>query len=379
MPPDEASISAAPVENKAEHDEPAPTSLRDADVLIPDTQSTTDVTIATSSADAGQRSHSAIESGSNIPVPGLDDYADIRAQMDDPQFAEWVNSQSADIPHMPAQERQTDHELSETGKQTLKPEAASHETDAESPEPIVPELPIPPQSPEQHQPGKNRSRRKLPMWIQTRQSPPRAGRKLQRMRCMKRMGLSTDREGRNRFSEKIWMKSLKPCQRKNSVTTRCFTVSTGKMRFTISATVSKCNGASEDKRKVLAALAVASRYYGGVVELTGSTQFKEQAMRLIIEYDLDIRMKLPAQRAQLEAMRQQFGATRDSVTTHIPTPDLNRQTPSPDAASPVSPATAAPKLLPLTLRAYQCPPYHRRRQHRQLPQSSLPFHPQQSL
>ncbi|WP_312734768.1 LPD7 domain-containing protein, partial [Escherichia coli] len=55
-----------------------------------------------------------------------------------------------------------------------------------------------------------------------------------------------------------------------------------------------CNGASEDKRKVLAALAVASRYYGGVVELTGSTQFKEQAMRLIIEYDLDIRMKLPA-------------------------------------------------------------------------------------
>ncbi|CZX17282.1 Uncharacterised protein [Enterobacter hormaechei] len=94
--------------------------------------------------------------------------------------------------------------------------------------------------PEQHQPGKNRSRRKLPMWIQTRQSPPRAGRKRQRVRCMKRMGLSTDREGRNRFSEKISMKSLKPCQRKNSVTIRCFTVSTGKMRFTISATVSKC-------------------------------------------------------------------------------------------------------------------------------------------
>ncbi|WP_338152716.1 LPD7 domain-containing protein, partial [Citrobacter freundii] len=104
-------------------------------------------------------------------------------------------------------------------------------------------------------------------------------------------------------------------------------------------------GASQDKRRVLAALAVASRFYGGVVELTGSMEFKEQAMRLIIENDLDIRMKLPAQRAQLEALRQQMGTTSDSITTHIPTPDLNRQTPSPDAAPPQSSATAAPEAV----------------------------------
>ena len=33
-------------------------------------------------------------------------------------------------------------------------------------------------------------------------------------------------------------------------------------------------------------------------------------MRLIIENDLDIRMKLPAQRAQLDALRQQMGGNK---------------------------------------------------------------------
>lgn len=346
MPPDEASISAAPVENKAEHDEPAPTSLRDADVLIPDTQSTTDVTIATSSADAGQRSHSAIESGSNIPVPGLDDYADIRAQMDDPQFAEWVNSQSADIPHMPAQERQTDHELSETGKQTLKPEAASHETDAESPEPIVPELPIPPQSPGATSTGQKQEQTQTAD-VDPNTSEPSPGRKETAESEMHEAdGLvygprRPEPLQREDLDEIIKALSTEE-QRDNKVLYRL----DGEDAFhDLGNRLEMCNGASEDKRKVLAALAVASRYYGGVVELTGSTQFKEQAMRIIIEYDLDIRMKLPAQRAQLEAMRQQFGATRDSVTTHIPTPDLNRQTPLTDAASPVSPATAAPEAV----------------------------------
>lgn len=88
-----------------------------------------------------------------------------------------------------------------------------------------------------------------------------------------------------------------------------------------------CNGASQDDRKVLAALAVAAKFYGGVIELTGSSEFKEKAMRLIIEHDLDIRMKLPAQRAQFEELRKQIGTTQDAVVTHMPTPDLNRNTP----------------------------------------------------
>ncbi|WP_244193697.1 LPD7 domain-containing protein [Pantoea cypripedii] len=87
-----------------------------------------------------------------------------------------------------------------------------------------------------------------------------------------------------------------------------------------------CNGASQDDRKVLAALAVAAKFYGGVIELTGSPEFKEKAMRLIIEHDLDIRMKIPAQRAQLEEMRKKMGASQDAVVPHQPTPDLNRHT-----------------------------------------------------
>ncbi|HED2436293.1 TPA: DNA primase, partial [Citrobacter freundii] len=108
------------------------------------------------------------------------------------------------------------------------------------------------------------------------------------------------------------------------------------------------DGASQDNRKVLAALAVASRFYGGVVELTGSPEFKDQAMRLIIENDLDIRMKIPAQRAQLDELRKQMGVTQDTITTHMPTPDLNRHTPSPDAAPPASPAPDAQTAAPAT-------------------------------
>lgn len=99
-----------------------------------------------------------------------------------------------------------------------------------------------------------------------------------------------------------------------------------------------CEGASQDDRKVLAALAVAAKFYGGVIELTGSDAFKEKAMRLIVDYDLDIRMKLPDQRAQLDELRKQLGKelNQDAVVTHIPTPDLHRQTS--EAPQPTSPA-----------------------------------------
>ena len=102
-----------------------------------------------------------------------------------------------------------------------------------------------------------------------------------------------------------------------------------------------CNGASADDRKVLAALSVASQFYGGVIELTGSEEFKEKAMRLIINYDLDIRMKVPSQRDQLEALRKQMSQGQDSVVTHMPTPDLNRHSPSVD---PELVRTASPEM-----------------------------------
>ncbi len=102
------------------------------------------------------------------------------------------------------------------------------------------------------------------------------------------------------------------------------------------------DGASQDDRKVLAALAVATKFYGGVIELTGSDEFKQKAMHLIVANNLDVRMKLPDQRAMLEKLRQERGRSQDTVVSHIPTPDLNRQT-STAAASASEQTQAAPQ------------------------------------
>ncbi|EJF5840321.1 hypothetical protein M8W81_005182, partial [Salmonella enterica] len=101
------------------------------------------------------------------------------------------------------------------------------------------------------------------------------------------------------------------------------------------------DGASQDDRKVLAALAVATKFYGGVIELTGSDEFKQKAMHLIVANNLEVRMKLPDQRAMLEKLRQERGRSQDTVVSHIPTPDLNRQT-----QTPVPPATAPVQAAP---------------------------------
>ncbi|EJK1788777.1 DNA primase [Escherichia coli] len=87
------------------------------------------------------------------------------------------------------------------------------------------------------------------------------------------------------------------------------------------------DGASADDKKVLAALAVATNFYGGVIELTGSDAFKQKAMQLIVEYDIKVRMKLPAQRAALEKLRREKEMAHDAIVTHRPTPELNRQSP----------------------------------------------------
>ena len=105
------------------------------------------------------------------------------------------------------------------------------------------------------------------------------------------------------------------------------------------------DGASTDDKKVLAALAVATNFYGGVIELTGSDAFKQKAMQLIVEYDIKVRMKLPAQRAALEKLRKEKEMAHDAIVTHRPTPELNRQSPEETTmaqpAPPVSPKAEA--------------------------------------
>ncbi|EES5346596.1 DNA primase [Escherichia coli] len=105
------------------------------------------------------------------------------------------------------------------------------------------------------------------------------------------------------------------------------------------------DGASADDKKVLAALAVATNFYGGVIELTGSDAFKQKAMQLIVEYDIKVRMKLPAQRAALEKLRKEKEMAHDAIVTHRPTPELNRLSPEETTmaqpAPPVSPKAEA--------------------------------------
>ncbi|MFS3775982.1 LPD7 domain-containing protein [Escherichia coli] len=105
------------------------------------------------------------------------------------------------------------------------------------------------------------------------------------------------------------------------------------------------DGASADDKKVLAALAVATNFYGGVIELTGSDAFKQKAMQLIVEYDIKVRMKLPAQRAALEKLRKEKEMVHDAIVTHRPTPELNRQSPEETTMAqpepPVSPKAEA--------------------------------------
>ncbi|EIY6292096.1 DNA primase, partial [Escherichia coli] len=120
------------------------------------------------------------------------------------------------------------------------------------------------------------------------------------------------------------------------------------------------NGASNDDRSVLAALAVATDFYGGVIELTGSDAFKQKAMQLIIEHNIKVRMKFPDQRAALEKLRKEMAVGKDTVVTHKPTPELNRNTPEQPAvpdpvqekeatqspASPVAPEASTVSTVP---------------------------------
>ena len=90
---------------------------------------------------------------------------------------------------------------------------------------------------------------------------------------------------------------------------------------------------------------MATNFYGGVIELTGSDAFKQKAMQLIVEYDIKVRMKLPAQRAALEKLRKEKEMAHDAIVTHRPTPELNRQSPEETTmaqpAPPVSPKAEA--------------------------------------
>ncbi|MCQ6909713.1 LPD7 domain-containing protein [Escherichia coli] len=105
-------------------------------------------------------------------------------------------------------------------------------------------------------------------------------------------------------------------------------------------------GQSTQEQSILAALGVAMQYYGGVIELTGSDEFKTRTMEIIVDYDLKVTMKDPVQRNALEQMRAER-ENPDTIMTHMPTPELNRTTgqamTQPEAPVPSQPAAVPPQ------------------------------------
>lgn len=330
VPPGE-DISAAVPDNRL-NESGAPAGPHEADVLSPTVQAPQEGAVEA----PDPKAQSAVGSEPAAPATGMEDYPDIRANMDESQAGDWFNNQFEELARMDAQEQLSAHVPPE-GKPEVKPE----DTDAERPapeSPIVP--PIPPQQPEKLQTtaAEENAPEQVPHTTKT------AGNQADEADGLvygPRRPVPLQREDLDSIIKALSTEEL----RDNTVLYRL----DGQDAFRdLGNRLEMTDGASQDNRKVLAALAVASRFYGGVVELTGSPEFKDQAMRLIIENDLDIRMKLPAQRAQLDELRKQMGVTQDTITTHMPTPDLNRNTPSPDAASPVSPASGTQTAAPAT-------------------------------
>jgi putative DNA primase/helicase len=80
------------------------------------------------------------------------------------------------------------------------------------------------------------------------------------------------------------------------------------------------SGASKSDEMVVAALLTAAQYYRGRIELTGSDEFKEKAIGLIAQHQINVEMKNPAQQALLEDARKAFNKPqeeRNAVTGDI--------------------------------------------------------------
>lgn len=110
------------------------------------------------------------------------------------------------------------------------------------------------------------------------------------------------------------------------------------------------NGASKNDEMVVAALLTAAQYYRGRIELTGSDAFKEKAIGLIAQHQINVEMKNPAQQAMLQAAREAVNTApeaRDAVkgdmtpAQRAPEPS---QAPIPQTASP-QPAQSASQVL----------------------------------
>lgn len=97
--------------------------------------------------------------------------------------------------------------------------------------------------------------------------------------------------------------------------------------------------ASKDDRMVLAALLAAKEdataFKRGGIEITGSDEFKQKVLQLIIENDIDVRLLNPDQRDALNKMRAEVAAPQDGLQAGASTrPDPIEPSATPEASVP---------------------------------------------
>ncbi|CNI31956.1 LPD7 domain-containing protein [Yersinia pekkanenii] len=104
--------------------------------------------------------------------------------------------------------------------------------------------------------------------------------------------------------------------------------------------------ASQNVTLVLAALLVARQHYHGKIELTGSDEFKQRAINLIAEHNLELVLKNPIQQLMLDEARKLLAQQRNDTPVSTPSVDgivltpANQTKPSASAV----PGTQAPTV-----------------------------------
>ncbi|AHK22122.1 hypothetical protein BF17_00300 (plasmid) [Yersinia similis] len=108
--------------------------------------------------------------------------------------------------------------------------------------------------------------------------------------------------------------------------------------------------ASQNVTLVLAALLVARQHYHGKIELTGSDEFKQRAINLIAEHNLELVLKNPIQQLMLDEAHKLLAQQRNDTSVSTPSVDgivltpANQAEPSTSAVPGVNPQTQAPTV-----------------------------------
>lgn len=107
--------------------------------------------------------------------------------------------------------------------------------------------------------------------------------------------------------------------------------------------------ASKNDEMVLGALLISQRLKHGAVEITGSPEFEQRVLDLIVKHNLQVELRLPDQQARLDALRQAAalnaadGIKRETAPETGPVPAAGT---TPQSAQATEPAPAPPKPAP---------------------------------